>query len=383
MRSYKITIVARIVRLLIILSLLGAISAPVLQGQVSFAAIHPTLPMPYSSFNASAVGTFVKNAAPGVAVIGVSSNTGVSSLSILTNDGTGVLSLAQTYVLPQPGSGIAAADLNGDGNLDLIVTGSASTSMNWSYSVLLGNGDGSFQPPVLYQQSVQAVFSLPIVIADFNGDGKVDMAVPVGNSVAVLLGNGDGTFSSPAYYFLESADSVVSADFNSDGKLDIAATEASGLAILLGKGDGTFQPAVFPGIALGPPLLTADLNGDGNADLVGSISSGVFGPPNAEVQVLLGNGDGTFSALASFSSGNGINPESIPIALADLNVDGTLDVISFEAFEPTDNIGSYSVNDIYLGKGNGTFDAGKTIPIPFTLNLLIPRPLCLAYLPLI
>jgi hypothetical protein len=116
-------------------------------------------------------------------------------------------------------------------------------------------------------------------------------------------------------------------------------------------------------------VLTADLNGDGKADLVGSISfGGIF--PSGELQVLLGNGDGTFSALAPFSSGNGIYTYSIPIALADLNVDGTLDVISFEAFAPRDNIGSYSVNDIYLGKGNGTFDASKTIPIPFTLNAL-------------
>jgi hypothetical protein len=188
--------ISRIPRLPIILSLLGAISAPVAQGQVSFSTFMPFPPLPYSSFSASVVGKFVKNAAPGVAVIGVSSS-GVSSLSILTNDGTGALSLAHTYVLPQPGSGIATADLNRDGNLDLVVTGNDSTSMNWSYSVLLGNGDGNFQPPVLYQQSLQAGATLPIVIADFNGDGKLDMAVPVGNSVAVLLGNGDGTFSSP------------------------------------------------------------------------------------------------------------------------------------------------------------------------------------------
>jgi hypothetical protein len=164
----------------------------------------------------------------------------------------------------------------------------------------MGNGDGSFQPPVLYQQSAQAGPSLPIVIADFNGDGKVDMAVPVGDSVAVLLGNADGTFSSPAYFLDGSADSVVSADFNSDGKLDIAAAGASGLAILLGKGDGTFQLAAFPGIVLGPPLLTADLNGDGNADLVGSISFGdIFASVNSRFS--WGTGMGHSAGLRLFA----------------------------------------------------------------------------------
>jgi hypothetical protein len=273
--------------------------------------------------------SFVKNAAPGVAVIGVSSSHGVSSLSILTNDGSGTLSLAQTYVLPQPGSGIVAADLNGDGNLELIVTGSASASTNGSYSVLLGNGDGSFQPPVLYQQSVRPGAPLPIVIADFNGDGKVDMAVPVGNSVAVLLGNGDGTFSSPAYYFLESADSVVSADF----RRRQAGHRRRG-RVRSRHPAGQRRWHVPARIALGSLVPAADLNGDGNADLLGSISfGGIF--PRGELQVVLGNGDGTFSALAPFPE-NGPYAYSTAVALADLNGDGKRDVISLDAFSLMD-----------------------------------------------
>jgi hypothetical protein len=323
------------------------------------------IPLPYSSLNASVVGKFVKNAAPDIAAIGISSSN-VSSLSILTNDGTGVFSLAHTYVLPQPGSGIATVDLNGDGNLDLIVTGSAPTSMNWSYTVLLGNGDGSFKPPVLYQQSVPGGGTLPIVIADYNADGKPDMAVPVGTSVAVLLGNGDGTFGSPAYFLDGNASSIVSADFNGDGKLDIAAAGGSGLAILLGKGDGTFQPATFPGISVGSPLLTADLNGDGKADLVGPVVLLNQGFYYGDIQVLLGNGDGTFSALAPFPPGNGLSFYYTAVALADLNGDGKLDVISLDEYLPTDNIGATSANGIHLGKGDGTFNLSE-IPIPYTL----------------
>ena len=236
----------------------------------------------------------------------------------------------------------AIADVNGDGNLDLIVTGADPNSHNWSYSVLLGNGDGSFQSPTLYQQNVQAVPSM-IVIADFNNDGKPDFALPVGNSVAVLLGNGDGTFGTLTLFFDGEADSIVSADFNGDGKLDIAAGGASGLAILLGNGSGTFQPAAFPYTTGLDVVATADLNGDGKADIVAN-SNGI--------QILLGNGDGTFNALAPFDSGNSA------IALADVNGDGNVDVIAEEA------LGSTVHNGIFLGNGDGTFDPSE-IFIPY------------------
>jgi hypothetical protein len=85
-----------------------------------------------------------------------------------------------------------------------------------------------------------------IVIADFNRDGKLDLAIPAGSqSVAVLLGNGDGTFRAPIYTFDGNGVGLASADFNGDGKPDLAAIGASGIAILLGNGDGTFQTATF------------------------------------------------------------------------------------------------------------------------------------------
>ena len=156
--------------------------------------------------------------------------------------------MAHTYTLPQPGYAIATGDLNGDGNLDLVVEGADPDSQNWSYIVLLGNGDGSFRTPVLYQQSAKSTNLLsPIVIADFNNDHKLDLAVTEGkDEFAVLLGNGDGTFGSPAYVFDGDGGPIVSADFNGDANLDIAEAGPSGLAILLGNGDGTFQAAGFP-----------------------------------------------------------------------------------------------------------------------------------------
>jgi hypothetical protein len=290
----------------------------------------PTVLLP--SAGAGAVtGKFVTNGAPGVAVIS-------SSLFILTNDGTGFLTLANTYTLPQPPLGIATADLNGDGKLDLLVTGS-DTNNNWSYSVLLGNGDGSFQPPVLYQQTVQGE-PTRIVIADFNNDHKLDFAVPAGNQqFAVLLGNGDGTFAPPTYVFDGDGGVIVSADFNNDGNADIAEAGNSGLAIVLGKGDGTFQNAAFPANEITGNLVTADVNGDGNADLIGS---------GGGVQVLLGAGNGSFTSIPQTQY---YETFLYPIALADLNGDGKPDLIG-------DWIPGLSGTFLTaLGNGDGTFSS--------------------------
>ena len=301
----------------------------------------PTLLLPHPA-DVAVVGAFVKSGAPGVAAI---SNGSVNTLYVLTNDGTGTLSLANSYTLPQPSYAMATGDLNRDGNLDLVVTGVDQSSQNWSYTVLLGNGDGSFQAPVLYQQSIQAIAST-IVVADFNNDGKLDLAMPVGNSVAVLLGKGDGTFSAPVLFFDGDANSIVSADFNGDGILDIAAGGSSGLAILLGNGNGTFQAATFPYTSGFGPAVATDLNGDGKIDVVGN---------DAGIQVLLGNGNGTFNALTPFGN---YGANGFSTAVADVNGDGNLDLIS------EGGIGS-SVNDgIYLGNGDGTFDTSE-VPIPY------------------
>ena len=324
---------------------------------VPFGAIPGTGELLLDRVPAAVIGKFDNSHAAGVAVL---SNRTINPSSyhvyILSNDGSGMLSLAHTYTIQAPGQEIAAADLNGDGNLDLVVTSLDTTG--WSYTVLLGNGDGSFQAPVFYPQNVQSQDPL-IAVADFNNDHKADLAIAAGNAqdLAVLLGNGDGTFAPPVYYFDAQGSTpfpLLAADFNSDGKVDIAvgATTASGLetAILNGNGDGTFQPAIFPASLNNfSALSTADLNGDGKPDLVSGN------------QVALGNGDGTFTELPVL----GIN--IFIVGLADLNGDGKTDAVS--SFFG----GSTTLSGVLLGKGDGTFAPIVNVPndgaLPFS-NLI-------------
>jgi hypothetical protein len=292
----------------------------------------PAVPLA-GGLSSGVMGDFDKNGTQDVAVISGDVVSGDGTLYILSNDGTGGLSLEHTYALSLYASNyppcIAAADLRGSGNLDLVVTG-VSLQLGSTYGVLLGNGDGSFQAPVFTALGGGSTNpGCPIVVADFNNDHKPDLALSSAEAI-VLLGNGDGTFGPPSSFFDGNSyftPSLVSADFNGDGNADLAASGSSGLAILLGKGDGTFQPAAFLDTG-GLGLLTGDLNGDGKADLV---TAG---------EVLLGNGDGTFNALAPQPQIQGL------FSLADVNGDGKLDLTTSQSGECC---------GIDLGNGDGTF----------------------------
>jgi hypothetical protein len=297
------------------------------------------------------VGDFDGNGT--VDVAGVSG----TSVCILSNDGTGKLTLTHTYTLQQPDYAMATADFNGDGYLDLIVVGTDTTTQEWEYSVLLGVGDGSFQSPIYYPQSVvTGVQGYSIVVADFNNDHKPDIAVvPSGSSVdgnlALLLGNGDGTFASPAYYYDAGFSPLLVADFNTDGKLDIAAggnnpspPNNAETAILYGNGDGTFQSAVFPTTLNNfAAQFTADFNNDGKPDLIssGQNSAGTFGA------VALGNGDGAFTVLTSLFGTIALSLN----AVADLNGDGKPDLV----VSGQSGLSVPSLTGLQLGNGNGTF----------------------------
>ena len=245
---------------------------------------------------------------------------------------------------------IAAADVNGDGKLDVVVTNRCADAncTSGSVTVFLGNGDGTFKTPVNYNTGAPGTFS--VALRDLNGDGKPDIVVTnsgcearpgtactVTGSVAVLLGNGDGTFQAAVSYSSggQNAGSIAVGDLNGDWKLDIAVgnecftqtanivTSCSTIAVLLGNGDGTFQAAILtatPAIWTGA-LELGDIDGDGKLDLVVGTSM-VFGSDF----VLFGNGDGTFQPPVILGTGGSEARQGV--ALTDLNGDGKPDLVA-------------------------------------------------------
>jgi hypothetical protein len=246
--------------------------------------------------------------------------------------------------------GVIAADFNGDGKPDLASANSGGNTI----SVLLSNGDGTFtSKPTLATGSVP--YSL--TAGDFNGDGKLDLAVAnfasgAPSIVSIFLGNGDGTFQAPATYAVGRGPiSVVTGDFNGDSKLDLAVANQNDhtVSILLGNGDGTFQPNVD--YAAGTTDVAAVAIGDFNRD--GKLDLAVTNPSSDTVSVLLGNGDGTFSAPVAYATGNsGDHP--IAVFAVDLNGDGKVDLA-------VTNLNAKTVA-ILLGKGDGTFNPRVTYP---------------------
>jgi len=170
-------------------------------------------------------------------------------------------------------AGIAAGDLNGDGIMDLVVANDAESG---SVTEFLGNGDGTFKAGNAISGTGEG--SVGVAIADFNGDGIPDLAITnsSGESVSILLGKGDGTFQPPVSYPVPEPyylQSIFAVDFNGDGIADLAiGLGYEGAAILLGNGDGTFGSPVYAGetnFYSSGFIAVADFNGDGLPDIAG------------------------------------------------------------------------------------------------------------------
>lgn len=244
---------------------------------------------------------------------------------------------------------IAVGDFNHDGKLDLAVASGCCSA--GGVSILIGRGDGTFEPSVYYPAGKQP-FS--IVAGDFNQDGNLDLAVAnsLSNYVSILLGNGDGSFrpgpqnpplSVPAIF-------VTVGDLNGDGIPDLVTMGSNVISVLLGNGDGSFQDAVVtqPPFAV-QAIGVGDFNGDGKLDLA---TAGTFGASNS-VNILLGNGDGTFSYGASYQG----ETQPAAIAVSDFNNDRKLDLAIAYLFG---GIG------VFIGNGDGTFQqaANYRVSIP-------------------
>jgi len=263
-------------------------------------------------------------------------------------------------------TGVAIADLNGDGQPDAVVTGGAS-----DVSVLLSKND-QFQAPVGYSLGQPSPMPQGVAIGDLNNDGKPDVVVASqAGLVSALLGNGDGTFKAPVNLPVNAgAQSIALADFNRDGKLDAvvaafgnqAGTGGGGIVTLLGNGDGTFraQPALTVNGFLPSAVAAGDLNGDGIPDLAAVMLSGVNGG-TATLAVFLGKGDGTFQNARTFplkapaASFTHVIGNLSGIVIGDWNGDGKPDIAAVTQADQT------SI-DVLLGDGTGNFTELAALP---------------------
>ena len=243
--------------------------------------------------------------------------TGDGVVSVLLGNGDGTLQPAVTYSIGLPGGySVALADLRGNGILDAVVANFGQVLYEGAVAVLLGNGDGTFQPAVNYNSGGTSATS--VAVTDLTGDGIPDIVVTnscqnegcQGDGTAgVLLGNGDGSFQPVVLYDSggNSANSVAVGELRGNGILDLVVANGyhdNVVDVLLGNGDGTFQSPVsydLDGI-LGDAVAIGDLNGDGIPDLAVTdaclrLRKNVC--TDGKVSVLLGNGDGTFQAPPS------------------------------------------------------------------------------------
>ncbi len=259
---------------------------------------------------------------------------------------TGSFNPATNFAVKTHPWSIAVADFNGDGFLDLAVTNNSSNNV----SILLGTGTGTFGAPTHY-----AVGTAPrtVAVGDLNGDGFLDLAVVNNgsNNVSILLGTGTGTFGAAKNFTVDLApSSLVLGDFDGDGILDMVVTSYgnSNVSAFSGKGDGTFGLAkTLPARTVPFPWssVAGDFNGDGFLDLA------VTNQSSHSVTILLGDNTGHFGVPPK-TFGVGTTPRSV--ALGDFNGDGKLDLA----------VANYGSNDvsILLGTGNGSFGPATSFP---------------------
>jgi hypothetical protein len=288
------------------------------------------------------IGDFNNDTRLDIAVANFGSNT----VGVFLGNGDGTFAAQKTFstgVGSYPIS-VAVGDFNQDTRLDIAVANYGSNTVG----IFLGNGDGSFRAQLVFSTSA---LSSPhaVAIGDFNNDTLLDITVANnnGNNVGVLLGNGDGTFKTQTTYStgtVSTPTSVAVGDFNQDARLDIAVAilGSSTVGVLLGYGNGTFAaPKTFStGTNAGTYVIAlGDFNNDTRLDITVANTGG------SNVGVFLGNGDGTFAAQTAYATGTGSNPNAV--AVYDFNKDARLDI----------TVANYLGNNVgvFLGNGDGTF----------------------------
>jgi len=284
-----------------------------------------------------------------------------SEIRVLLGNGDGTFRFGSvaTYSYFDPAA-IATGDFNNDGNEDLVFGANPNGPPTWLV-VELGQGNGKFKPETRFGHF--SSYALGAAVGDFNRDGNLDLVSVSPATVSVFLGQGDGSFKHLTNYNELGGDEVALADFNGDGILDLAVlrdTGDGGLYVQLGNGDGTFQKPrlVDPNPHLGcvtGNLLISDFNGDGKDDLAYCERDANSG----KIWVALGNGDGTFQKPVSLTIP--ANQGVFSFAVGDFNSDGKTDILT-NYYLP--NTFLKTETDLFLGNGNGTFQRKKIIRLP-------------------
>jgi hypothetical protein len=249
---------------------------------------------------------------------------------VMLGNGDGTFRAPISYPTTAASRMIALGDFTGDGYIDVVdLEGTSSQGIICNcIEVLPGKGDGTLGAPLATVPVPYNITGFSVAASDFNNDGKLDVAVGGGfsstNQIDILLGNGDGTFNPKGYYPLGAIpSSLVASYFTGNSKnVDLAAGDETAVAVLLGNGDGTFQQAAYYDVLFPGSLIAGALSGDGKTDLATASVSG-SSMRSIGVTVFKGNGDGTFQNGVFYETGK----DSGDLAAGDFNGDRKPDIV--------------------------------------------------------